>query len=277
MVDNELQWLHQNNVDREKQGHDEALIEVLKDLVNGRISFKANNGFKLGFLNTVEEGVKPVSHNTSEFDILEAYSIIHDKVVGSCTSGFGWDSYMKTVVAENEVWKANVKDHPKALYYEDFYIIFGKDHATGQDTQGLEDIKNEATKKDVHESLSTQEPSERVKTSFGKFGNLCKRVSIFENLVKGLSEVASILSSKISATSSEISRIVGFDVELSEKCSKLNQELTMLELTTMERHRATRKIASELKIIDIYFQYPRCQKERMGARCAPWRYIDSLS
>ena len=41
-----------------KEEEDDALIEVLKDLVNGGTSFKANNGFKLGFLNTVAEKLK---------------------------------------------------------------------------------------------------------------------------------------------------------------------------------------------------------------------------
>ena len=72
-------------------------------------------------------------------------------------------------------------------------------------------------------------------------------------MVKGLSKVASILGTEIRATSREISRAVGFDIELSEKRSKLNQELSVLGLTTMERHRATRKIASEPKTIDIFF------------------------
>ena len=41
-----------------KEEEDDALIEVLKDLVNSSISFKANNGFKPGFLNTVAEKLR---------------------------------------------------------------------------------------------------------------------------------------------------------------------------------------------------------------------------
>ena len=123
-------------------------------------------------------------------------------------------------------------------YYEDLCIIFGKDRVAGQDAQGPEDIEDEvngeaendeAVKKDAPEFLSTQEPSERVESSFVRPG---KQARISKNLVKGLSEVASILSREIKAASSEISRAVSFDVELSEKCSKLNQELIVLDLTT---------------------------------------------
>ena len=41
-----------------KEEEDDALIEVLEDLVNSGTSFKADNGFKPGFLNTVAEKLK---------------------------------------------------------------------------------------------------------------------------------------------------------------------------------------------------------------------------
>ena len=98
---------------------DDVLIEVLKDLVIGGTSFKADNGFKPGFLNTVEEalraklpgsGLKAVPHINSRFRHFKGvHSIIHDMVVGNCTSGFGWDSELKTVVAEKEVWRTYLK------------------------------------------------------------------------------------------------------------------------------------------------------------------------
>ena len=36
-----------------KEKEDDALIEVLKDLMNDGTSFKDDNGFKPGFLNTI--------------------------------------------------------------------------------------------------------------------------------------------------------------------------------------------------------------------------------
>ena len=103
-----------------------------------------------------------------------------------------------------------MQHHPKAdnwrgkpcPYYEDLCIIFGKDRATGQNAQSLENIEDEvneeaendkAAKKDAPdaaESSSTQEPSQRVETSSVRLG---KRVRISENLVRGLSAVAFIL------------------------------------------------------------------------------------
>jgi len=69
-------------------------------------------------------------------------------------------------------------------YYENLCIIFEKNRAAGQDAQGLEDIEEEVNKedenddrakKDVTKSSSSQEPSERVETSFVKSENLGKR------------------------------------------------------------------------------------------------------
>jgi len=112
-------------------------------------------------------------------------------------------------------------------------IIFGKDRASGKDAQGPEEVADEvneegeneeSSKKDEPESLSTQEPS-GVEASNGKSGNSVKRVRASDNLVKALSEVASILGREIRVASSNISRAIGFDVvELSEKCSKLNED-----------------------------------------------------
>ncbi|KAJ8438008.1 hypothetical protein Cgig2_029989 [Carnegiea gigantea] len=141
-----------------KEEEDDALIEVLKDLVNGGTSFKN-----------------------------------HPRV--------------------ND-WRG--KPCP---YYEDLCIIFGKDHASRKDAQGPEEMEDEVNEKGENEE----------------------------------SKVASILGREMRAANSNINRAIGFKVELSEKCSKLNEELANLGLTTMEKHRAARKIASEPESVDVFF------------------------
>jgi len=63
------------------------------------------------------------------------------------------------------------------------------------------------------------------------------------------------------AASKEISRDVGFDAELSDKHSNLNQELTILGLTTTGMHRAMRKITSKPKTIDTFFSIAAIEKK----------------
>ncbi|KAJ8440462.1 hypothetical protein Cgig2_013621 [Carnegiea gigantea] len=211
-------------------------------------------GEQAGFLNTVAEKLKaklsesslkaqPPVHSRLRH-VKSIYNIVHDMVVRSYTSGFGWDPETKLVVVEKEVWKAYVKNHPRANdwrgkpcpYYEDLCIIIGKNRALGKGAQGPEEMEDEvneegeneeSSKKDEPESSSTQEPS-RIEVISGKFGNLEKRVRVSDNLVKGLSEVASILGREIRTASSNISRAIDFDVELSQKRFKLNEELAHL-------------------------------------------------
>ena len=81
-----------------KEEEDDALIEVLKDLVNGGTSFKADNGFKPGFLNTIaeklkaklpESNLKAQPHVHSRLQHCKGiYNVDHDMVVGSYTRGF---------------------------------------------------------------------------------------------------------------------------------------------------------------------------------------------
>ncbi|KAJ8435137.1 LOW QUALITY PROTEIN: hypothetical protein Cgig2_018965 [Carnegiea gigantea] len=227
-----------------KEEEDDALIEALKDLRNLRPD--------------CPNQIKKLSHMCRHFKGI--HNVVHDMVVGSCTSGFGWDPETKSVVAEKEVWKAYEKSHPRANdwrcklcpYYENLYIIFGKDLASRKDAQGPEEMEDEvneegenevSSKKDVPESLSTQEPS-GVEGSSGKSENLGKWVRASDNLVKRLSEVASVLEREIRllvVTSVELSAL------MSEKRSKLNEEFANLVLTIIERHRAARKIAFELE------------------------------
>ncbi|KAJ8434775.1 hypothetical protein Cgig2_017183 [Carnegiea gigantea] len=180
--------------------------------------------------------------------------------------------------SREEQWKW-FKNHPRANdwrgkpcpYYEDLCIIFGKDHASGKDAQGPEGMEDEvneegeneeSSKKDEPESSSTQEPS-GVEASSVKSGNLGKQVRASDNLVKGLSEVASILRREIRPASSNISRAIDFDVELSKKRSKLNEELANLGLTTIERHQAARKIAYELESIDVVFSILDAERKEL--------------
>lgn len=76
--------------------------------------FKAENGFKPGFLNYVEEklqvslpnsGLKAKPHIESRIKTLKKdFAIIYDMLNGSNTSGFGYDPIKKCITAEKAVW-----------------------------------------------------------------------------------------------------------------------------------------------------------------------------
>ncbi|KAJ8434077.1 LOW QUALITY PROTEIN: hypothetical protein Cgig2_007592 [Carnegiea gigantea] len=163
-------------------------------------------------------------------------------------------------------------------YYEDLSIIFRKDQASGKDARGLEEMEDEVneereneelSKKDELESSSTQEPS-GVEASYAKSGNLGKRERTSDNLAY---QKLHLFLGERWAASCNISRAIVFDVELSEKRSKLNEELANLGLTTVERHRAARKIASELESVDVFFSILDA-KRKVGASSSSRGYLD---
>ena len=57
-----------------------------------------------------ESGLKEVLHIYSRVRHFRGvHSVIHDMIVGSCMSGLAWDSEMKIVVTEKEVWRTYLK------------------------------------------------------------------------------------------------------------------------------------------------------------------------
>ncbi|KAL0300741.1 UNVERIFIED_CONTAM: hypothetical protein Sradi_6350900 [Sesamum radiatum] len=79
-------------------------------------AYKAENGFKPGYLNYVEEkmqvslpnsGLKAKPHIESRIKTLRRdFNIVYDMLNGSNTSGFGFDPIKKCVTAEKAVWEA---------------------------------------------------------------------------------------------------------------------------------------------------------------------------
>ncbi|KAJ8444898.1 hypothetical protein Cgig2_015244 [Carnegiea gigantea] len=142
-----------------KKEEDYALIEVLNDHMNSGTSFKADNRFKSGLLNTVVEKLRaklPKSNVKSQHvhsrlrHFKGVYNIVHDKVVGSCISKFGWDPETKQVVADKEVWKAYVKNHRKVNDWGDT-----QEPKEIEDEVNEEEENEESRKKDEPESSST--------------------------------------------------------------------------------------------------------------------------
>ncbi|GJS79831.1 RNA-binding protein Lupus La [Tanacetum coccineum] len=106
-------------------------------------------------------GLQADPHIKSRVKTLKGnFSAMHDMVLGSSTSGFGWDPNKCVVTAPNDVWDAYVKTHPKAagmrdkpfIYYHKLSTIFGKDHATGSRS---EDLGEEDVVSDTEETTPT--------------------------------------------------------------------------------------------------------------------------
>ncbi|XP_031099367.1 uncharacterized protein At2g29880-like [Ipomoea triloba] len=132
------------------------LVSCMIDLHNMGTK-NADTGFKVGYLTELEKmlaiklpnlNIKAKPHIESRIKTLKKeWSIVHDLLTNN-NSGFGWDDERKVVTAEDDVWDAYLTSHKEAAHYRmksfPFYIefttIYGKDRATGKDSQTGADI-----------------------------------------------------------------------------------------------------------------------------------------
>jgi hypothetical protein len=101
---------------------DAKLIDALMELHASGKYAGADNGFKPGYLNGVQQlldvslpnsGLKAEPHIKSRMKTWKThFSIVYDMVH---TSGFGWDEEKTCVVAEDSVWDEYVKVHSKFI------------------------------------------------------------------------------------------------------------------------------------------------------------------
>ncbi|KAL0332849.1 UNVERIFIED_CONTAM: hypothetical protein Scaly_2186400 [Sesamum calycinum] len=115
-----------------KYEEDAKLVEALLDMVNVG-AYKAENGFKPGYLNYVEEKMQ-VSLPNSEKAVWEAYLQSHSTHV---------------------IWQN--KPFP---FYDDLLVIFGKDRATGNNADGPADMMEEIQREEVN-----NDPNDDVETT----------------------------------------------------------------------------------------------------------------
>ncbi|KAL8463379.1 hypothetical protein ACS0TY_034153 [Phlomoides rotata] len=136
---------------------EDALIHCLTDIVND--GWKADNGFKAGFLRELEKGMR---RNLPATDILanphinskihvwkKEYSALSDLL---SKSGIGWNSTTSMIDVEDEgVWDACKRADPQVKgiryktwpYYSYWLEIFGKDRATGENAMDPIDLVND--------------------------------------------------------------------------------------------------------------------------------------
>ncbi|XP_024990505.1 uncharacterized protein At2g29880-like [Cynara cardunculus var. scolymus] len=147
------------------------LVEALLTMVNMG-AFKADNGFKSGYLTFLEQSLKESlsgswilgkPHIESKLKIMKKdWTIVHDMINGSYTSGFGYDSVKHCVVAEDQVWESYLQVHKGAgkwknkpySFYEDLCIVFRKDRATRNRARDFVEAEQEARTEDQTQDMN---------------------------------------------------------------------------------------------------------------------------
>ncbi|KAK4407711.1 hypothetical protein Sango_0352100 [Sesamum angolense] len=221
-----------------KYEEDAKLVEALLDMVNVG-AYKAENGFKPGYLNYVEEkmqvslpnsGLKAKPHIESRIKTLRRdFNIVYDMLNGSNTSGFGFDPIKKCVTAEKAVWEAYLQSHSTHViwqnkpipFYDDLLVIFGKDRATENNADGPADMMEEIQREEVN-----NDPNDDVETTIENG---------LEDLDEGIKEAASVIGSEIAKASQLFSKAIRVEAEVSEKRQKIDSEIRKIpNLTATE-------------------------------------------
>nr|KAJ0200522.1 hypothetical protein LSAT_V11C600336180 [Lactuca sativa] len=144
------------------------LIEALLELHVSEKYGGADNGFKPGYLKTVQQlldvslsnsGLKAEPRIKSKMKTWKNhFNIVHVMVYGINMSGFDWDTDKCCVTVNAEVWDEYIKSHKDAACFRDkpfpqfdnLCKIFGKDRATGHGATDLGEDVTEETQRNSH-------------------------------------------------------------------------------------------------------------------------------
>ncbi|KAH6758862.1 hypothetical protein C2S51_019097 [Perilla frutescens var. frutescens] len=264
---------------------DAKLVEALLDMVSlGK--FKADNGFKPGYLNYVEEklqvtlpdsGLKAKPHIESRIKTLKRdFHIVYDMLNGPNTSGFGMDPITKCVTAEKPVWDVYLKSRPAYVpwknkpfpFYDDLLVIFGRDRATGIYAEGpgdmMEEIQKEKNANDLDDFDSSFSPLQSPVNERTNIQKKKKRAAGCSTMVADMKEAATIIGTEIANASHVFSKAIGVDAEISEKRRQIDSEIRkMHDLTIGEIIKAVCYIASRDELIDVFFSMTEEGKEQL--------------
>ncbi|KAG8372599.1 hypothetical protein BUALT_Bualt12G0083400 [Buddleja alternifolia] len=277
-----------------KYDEDAKLIEALLDMANLG-TYKAENGFKPGYLNYVEEKMqvslpnsrlKAKPHIESRIKTIKKdFTIVYDMLNSPNTSGFGWDPIKKCITAEKPVWDAYLQSHPSHSswqnksfpFYEDLLIIFGKDRATGTNAEGPADMMEEIQREQVNNnanndveehSLEEIDASMQSPRNEGLHNQKKKKRSRSEDnmtvMMDGIKDAASVIGNEIAKASEVFSKAIGVDAEISEKRQRIDSEIRKIHhLTTREIIKAVCHIARDHELTGVFFSMTDKGKEEM--------------
>ncbi|KAL8488832.1 hypothetical protein ACS0TY_024947 [Phlomoides rotata] len=225
-----------------KYDEDAKLIEALLDMVNFG-AYKANNGFKPGHLNYVEEklkvslpnsGLKAKPHIESRIKTLKKdFHIVYDMSTGANADGPA-DMDEEIQREENNNEEINNVETTMGNGLEDFDDSFSL----------LQSPRNEA----VHK--------QKKRRNSASSDNL--------TMMSDIKEAASIIGSEIAAASQVLCKAIGVDAEISEKRQKIDSEIRKItNLTTAEVIKVVCHIAKSHELIDVFFSMTEEGREEL--------------
>ncbi|XP_052621641.1 uncharacterized protein At2g29880 [Lactuca sativa] len=214
---------------------DAKLVEALVNMVNMG-GYKADNGFKSGYLLHLENALKekiPNSgilgkpHIESRIKTMKKdWQVVYDMVNGTNTSGFGYDSSTHSVTAESAVWDSYIQVHKEAgkwrnkifPHYEDLCIIFGKDRAQGNKAKDFSQMEEDANNEE--QSKQVEDVFEEQTTENEESPNTCsKKRKRVDAVIKGITIAANTLGEKLEKAANSMNQAILGETEVQKKAS----------------------------------------------------------
>ncbi|KAI3708695.1 hypothetical protein L2E82_38050 [Cichorium intybus] len=244
------------------------LVEALVNMTNVG-GFKADNGFKSGYLQHLEQALKqslPTSgllgkpHIESKIKTMKKdWQCVYDLLNGTNTSGFGYDNVNHCVTAEDPVWEAYLdihKDaarwkHKKFPYYEELCIVFGKDRAQGNRAKDFLDIEQEVNlEEEIQGSddgfLDSEEVSRNTSVHHEATSQSVRSKKRKTRSDDGFNNAVGLITESLKEISKDLSQGIKLDIKINELSEKIPPKiLKMTSLSQLEKFKALTKIRSD--------------------------------
>lgn len=270
------------------QKEEEVLISCLKEIVAS--GWKADNGFRVGYLGLLEHSMTKVFPGTN----IRANPHINSKIhgwkrdYGSIVSilvdrtGVGWNDSTKMLEATDDMWDAAIKKDKNARlmrykswpYYHDWCEIFGKDRATGEQAEDVMDAVNELFNKskdtenekevtdDIHilsddfeDAMKENSTYKSVNNDTDKRSGGKKRKSTDEN--EGLCDLLGNFCRSTETRLGDIARRIGYEQDVSAARKEVFEAVGKIGgLTLQERLVVSKTLVNNTEDLDLFSSLP---------------------
>ncbi|KAH6769918.1 hypothetical protein C2S52_014721 [Perilla frutescens var. hirtella] len=242
------------------QREEEVLIACLKQIVVS--GWKADNGFKVGYLNVLEKSMTKVFPGTD----LRASPHINSKIHMIDASDDVWAAVMK--IDKN----ARLLRFKSCPYYRDWCEIFGKDRATGEHAEDVMDAVNEllnTTEKkeneviidvnilpdDSEDETKTTSTQQTVECGVDKNGGGKKRKATDGN--EGLYELLGNFCRSTKARLGDIARRIGYEQGVSAARKEVFEAMGKIGgLTLQEKLVASKMLVKNTEDLELFSSLP---------------------
>nr|KAJ0188303.1 hypothetical protein LSAT_V11C900459920 [Lactuca sativa] len=260
--------------------HEDAkLVEAMLNMVNAG-GFKADNGFKSGYLQHLGQALKESLPNAGILvkphiesrirTMKKEWQVVYDMITSNNTSGFGYDSVNRCGTVESpEVHKGAPKWKNKSLP-DDLCITFGKDRAQGNRVEDCEDMShNENVEEellqmedDFNEQSEEISPITNGQSEETSSASTKKRKHKFDPFIEGISKSTALLGKDLWEASATMSQSLNAEVELQKKTSLVTSEILKIpSMDQRDKFKASRKIMRKPEAVLTFWNFEGEERE----------------